>query len=329
MIFRTLTRALLTMAITAAIPAVSLSQSFPSKPIRLFIGYAAGGGTDSLARIYAPKLSEILGVPVVIENKPGSGELLAALPVMNSAPDGHTLFFGSASALSQGPAVRTDLPYDLKKNFTPVALIGEAQGVLLVRNDLPVSSVSELIAYAKSNPGKVNFGSSGIGSANHIQVEYYMLQVGVQMTHIPYKSDLEVTRDAMAGNVDFALTIAQAAIPLVKEGKLKAIAVTGPQRLRSLPQTPTLAEAGVPQLSSKDSYTFYGLMGPAGMPAAAVQRVNEAVNKVASMPEVVERLREPFNITPYVGSTDAYSQFLNREFAKWSTLRGKVKVGTN
>ncbi len=323
------TRALFWLCAAAAVlPGVSMAQQFPNRPIKLLLGYSPGGGMDNLARLLAPKLQELLGVPVVIENKPGASELLAAQPVLNAAPDGYTLWLGSGGALVQGPGVRTDLPYQPLKNFTPIALIAEGEAVLLMRNDAPVNTVGELVTYAKAHPGKLNYGSAGVGSGSHLTVEYMMALAGGSMSHIPYKGDVESTRDAMAGNVDFVMAMAQTAVPLISEKKLKPIAVTGSQRLKILPDLPTVAESGVPELKTVGSYTFYGLMGPAGMPADIVQRLNEAFNKATAMPDIAPRLRD-VGLRPGTGSAASFTQYIDRELAKWKAMRGKVKVGTS
>ena len=303
-------------------------QPFPNRPIKILIGYGAGGGTDSLARLYAVKLGEVLNQPIVIENKPGASELLAVQPVMNAAPDGYTLWIGTGGALAQNPGVRKDLPYDPMKSFTPVALLAEAEAVLIVRPEVPVNSLPELIAYGKANPGKLNYGSGGIGSGNHLQMEYLISATGASFTHIPYKSESEITRDAMAGNVDMAMITSQFAVPLTKDGKVKAIAVTGEQRLKALPEVPSVTESGGPALKSMGSYTFFGVMGPARMPEAVVQRLNEAFNKVSAMPEVDQRMREVMFLRPKDVSADAYRQYLERELAKWRELSKTVKIGT-
>lgn len=322
-------RGALCLLFAAAVPVASWAQAFPSKPIRILLGYGAGGGMDNLARLYGPKLSELLNTPVVIENRPGASELLAAQPVMHAPADGYMLWLGSAGALAQGPAVRTDLPYETLKNFTPVNLIGEAQAVLVVRPNLPIGNMRELISHARANPGKVNYGTAGVGAGNHLHTEHMQVLTGTTMTHIPYKSDLEVARDIMAGNVDFSMVIAATAIPLVQEGKLKAIAVTGTQRLKSLADVPTIAESGVPELAGVGSYTFYGLVGPAGLPSAVVQRINEAFNKVAAMPEINQRMRDGFNIQPQTVTPAAFQQYLEKETKQWMQLRGKVKIGSS
>lgn len=316
-------------AAIALVPGPSFGQQqFPDKPIHLMLGYAAGGGMDYVARLFAPKLQEMLGVPIVVENRTGASELMAARPVQNAAPDGYTLWIGSGGALTQGPGVRTDLPYQTLKDFTPIALIAEGEAILMVRNDAPVKTMGDLVNYAKANPGKLNYGSAGIGSGSHLTVEYVLQLAGGSMTHIPYKGDVESTKDAMAGNVDFVMAMVQTATPLIKDGRLRPLAVTGPERVPAFPDLPTVAGAGVKELAGVGSYTFYGLMGPAGMPPALVQRLNEAFNKVAAMPDVSQKLRE-ISLRPPGTSSAAFAEYLQKELAKWQQLRGKVNVGTN
>ena len=314
----------------AAVFATSVSQAdqFPSRPIKILIGYGAGGTTDTLARYYVAKLQEVLNTPLIVDNKPGASEMLAAQPVMNAQPDGYTLWMGTGGALAQNPGIRKDLPYDILKNFTPIALVAEAEAVVVVRPNVPVNSFPELIAYGKANPGKLNYGSGGIGSGNHLQMEYLISVTGASYTHIPYKSEAEITRDIMGGNVDISMVTAQIALPLLNDGKVRALAVTGTQRIKAMPNVPSVAEAGVPELKSMGSYTFFGLMGPAGMPPAVVQRLNEAFNKVSAMPDVDQRMRETMMVRPKTVSPEEYRQVLERELGKWRELSKTVKIGT-
>ncbi|RZL88933.1 MAG: tripartite tricarboxylate transporter substrate binding protein [Variovorax sp.] len=293
----------------------------------MLVGFGPGGGTDNIARLYAVKLQEILNTPVIVENKPGASEVLAAQPVMAAAPDGYTLWLGTGSALAQGPGVRKDLPYDPLKNFTPVALVADGEAVLSVRPGVPAHSLGELIAYAKANPGKLNYGSAGVGAGNHLLAEYISLMTGISMVHVPYKSDVEVTRDAVAGNVDFALTTVAITRPFVTEGKLRALAVTGNQRLKTLPDVPSVAESGVPELRSMGSYTFFGLMGPTGLPPAVVQRLSDAINQIAAMPDVGQRMREGFMFEPTSSTPAGSRQYIERELTKWRELGKNLKVG--
>jgi tripartite-type tricarboxylate transporter receptor subunit TctC len=317
------------LALAASLTAAgAVAQQFPTRPIKILVGYGPGGGTDLLARLYAAKLQEVLPQPVIIENKPGASELLAAQPVMNAAPDGYTLWLGTGGALAQNPGIRRDLPYDLLKNFTPVAVLAEAEAVFVVRPNVPVNTLQELVAYGKANPGKLNYGSGGIGSGNHLQMEYLISVTGTSFTHIPYKSESEITRDIMSGNVDLSMITAQFAVPLVNEGKVKAITVTGTQRLKALPDVSSVSESGVAELKSMGSYTFFGLMGPAGMPPSVVQQLNEAVNKVSAMPDIDKRMREMMMMRPKISTPAEFKGTLERELGKWRELSKTVKIGT-
>jgi tripartite-type tricarboxylate transporter receptor subunit TctC len=319
--------AVCSFALACTVFAPADAQQFPSRPIKILIGFGAGGTTDTLARFYSVKLGELLNTPIVIENKPGASELLAAQPVMNAPADGYTLWMGTGGALVQNPAVRKDLPYDIVKNFTPVAMVAEAEAVILVKPDLPVNTLAELVAYGKANPNKLNYGSGGIGSGNHLWMEYLISATGARFTHIPYKSDVEITRDMMAGNVDMTMVTPLIALPLVKEGKVKAIAVTGSQRLKSLPAVQSFEEAGVAEIKSRDPYTFFAVMGPAGMPAAVVEKLNDAINKVSAQPEAGQRLRETMQLRPKTITAAEYGQVLKQELEKWRELSKNIKMG--
>lgn len=323
-----LARALALFCAAAVVAATACAQQFPSRPIRILIGFGPGGGTDNIARLYALKLQEILNTPVVVENRPGASELLAAQPVMSAAPDGHTLWLGTGSALAQGPGVRKDLPYDPIRNFSQVALVAEGEAVLTVRTAVPVRTLPELLAYAKANPGKLNYGSGGVGAGNHLLGEYVQMMTGISAVHVPYKSDVEVVRDAAAGNVDFAFTTLSLTLPFIQEGKVRPIAVTGSQRLRILPDVPSVGEAGVAELKGMGSYTFFGLMGPAGMPPAVVQRLNEAINQIAVMPDVSQRMRETYLWQPMTSTPASFRQHMEKELAKWRELGRNLKVGS-
>jgi tripartite-type tricarboxylate transporter receptor subunit TctC len=303
-----------------------MAQQLSSKPVRLMVGYSPGGGMDNIARLYAAKLPDLLHTPVIVENRPGASEILAATPVMNAAPDGHTLWIASGGALAQGPGVRTDLPYDPLKSFTPIALIAQGEAIFLMRKDSPINSMSDLITYAKAHPGKLTYGSAGVGSGSHLTAEYILALTGASILHVPYKGEAESTRDTIGGNVDVTMAMVATAVPIIADGKLKPIAVTGTQRLKSLPDLPTVAESGVPELREVGSYTYYALMGPPGMPPELVKQLNEAFNKIAQMPDVAQRLQE-VSLRPGSGSPEAFKKLLEDDLAKWKKLRGKVKVG--
>lgn len=302
------------------------AQQFSNKPITILVGYGAGGTTDGIARLYAAKLQDLLKTPVIVENKPGAAELLAVRALIAASPDGHTLYVGTGSALAQGPAIRKDLNYDPIVNFSPVAMLAVGEAILTVKPDVPVNSLGELIKYAKANPGKLSYGTGGVGSGNHLLTEYMLLATKSSITHVPYKSDMESTRDLIGGNVDFLMTGPLTLVPFIRDGKVKPIAVTGPQRLKALPDVPTVAESGVPELKDMGSYTFFGMVGPAGMPPAIVQQLNEAVNKIAVMPDVAQTMREKFQIEPATLPAAGLRDRIAKETARWREAGRSIKV---
>lgn len=301
------------------------AQGYPSRPIRILVGFGAGGGTDTVARLYAQKLSMVLNSPVVVENKPGAMQLLAAQPLLAAAPDGHTLWLATSSALIQTPGVRDDLPYDPLKSLTYIAQLAEVDGVFVVRQGLPIGSMRELISYAKANPGKLNYGSAGVGSGNHLLTEYIRLLTGTAMVHIPYKNDADVARELMAGTIDFAVVGSGSVMQFVEDGKLKPIGVAGVRRTKALPNVPTAAESGVDELKSLGAYVTYGLVGPAGMPASVVQTLNEALNRVARMPDVAQQF-ERLHFQPRTGTAADFRSETERELAIWRKVGKNLKL---
>jgi len=303
------------------------AQQYPSRPIRILVGYSAGGPADTIARIYAEKLQGVLGAPVIVENKPGAFEQLAAQTVLSSPPDGYTLWLGTAGALTMGPGVRSDVPYNVIKNFTHVARLAEVEAVLAVKNGLPINSLTELVSYAKANPSKLFYASAGVGAGNHLMTEYIMSVTGIKLTHVPYRSDADVVRELAAGTVDFGIPVSAQAVPFINEKKFKAIAVTGEQRLKALPNVQTTGEA-VEALKSVGVYSIYGLLGPAGMQPAVTQKLNDAANKVAQMPEVVQRL-DTANVKATTSTPAELRQYLETETAKWHELGKTLKISFN
>ncbi|EYS97667.1 MFS transporter [Cupriavidus sp. SK-4] len=317
-------RALLALGAGALFTRSVLAQPGSTRPIRLLVGFSAGSGADNVARLYASHLTELLGVPVIVDNKPGASQLLAIRPMLAAPPDGLTLTLAGGSALGQGPGIRKDLPYDPLKDFSLIGMIATAPGVFFVHPSMPVSSMRELITYAKANPGKLNYGSAGIGSANHLQLEYVKKVTGIDLTHIPFKSDQDVAREVAAGNVHVGLTLAQFAIPFATSGRLKAITVTGSQRLPELANVPSLTETGVAELKGID-FTFYGLIGPAGMDPSLIKKLNEAINKIGAKPAVASQMKKLY-CKPIQGSPDDFRHYLETELSKWRELGKTVKI---
>ena len=306
--------------------ASAVAQEYPTRPIKLVVGYGAGGTADATARIYAEKLQTILKVPVIVDNKAGAYEQIAAQAVLSAPPDGYTLWWGTTGALTMGPGIRTNTPYDVIKNFTQIGKIAEVEAVLAVKKDSPINSLPDLIKFAKANPGKLFYASAGVGSGNHLLTEYIMNQTGIKMDHVPYKSDADVARELAAGTADFGIPVAGVAVPFVKEGKFKAIAVTGTQRLKQLPNVPTMGEE-VPSLNI-GVYAIYGLLAPAGTPASVVRTLSDAFNKVAEMPDVVSRL-EATNVRPATSNPNDFRQYLEAEGKRWRELGKSLNITLN
>ncbi|HXX01094.1 MAG TPA: tripartite tricarboxylate transporter substrate binding protein [Candidatus Acidoferrales bacterium] len=306
--------------------ASAVAQEYPTRPIKLVVGYGAGGTADATARIYAEKLQTILKVPVIVDNKPGAYEQIAAQAVLSAPPDGYTLWWGTTGALTMGPGIRTNTPYDVIKNFTQIGKIAEVEAVLAVKKDSPINSLPDLIKFAKANPGKLFYASAGVGSGNHLLTEYIMNQTGIKMEHVPYKSDADVARELAAGTADFGIPVAGVAVPFVKEGKFKAIAVTGMQRLKQLPNVPTMGEE-VPALNI-GVYAIYGLLAPLGTPAPVVRTLSDAFNKVAEMPDVVSRL-EATNVRPATSNPNDFRQYLEAEGKRWRELGKSLNITLN
>jgi len=301
-------------------------QAYPSRPIKVLLGFGAGGTTDAIARLYGQKLSEILNVPVIIDNKPGANQITAIRALMQSPPDGYTLYAGTASSLVQNPALRKDLPYDPLKDFSLLGMAVTNPGVIFVNTDLPVTSVKELIAYSAANPGKLNYGSAGVGTAGHLAVEAFMSATGLKLTHIPYKADGEVIREVMAGTVHVAIMTTLNTVQVIKAGKVRAIAVTTPRRLPYLPDVPGLSETGVKNLAALDPYTFITFVGPAGMQPAVVTRLNEAINKVSAMPDVIARVRDVLFAEPATSTPENFREFVEKQLAMWREVGKTVKL---
>ena len=308
----------------AALGSVSVhAQQYPSKTVRIIVGFAAGGSTDAIARFCAQRLSEVLKAPVIVDNKPGAGQMVAINAVKSAPPDGYTLYLGSGSALSQAPGVRKDLGYDPLKDFSLIALVATVPGVIVVSPDLPVRSVRDLVTYAQAHPAQLNYASSGIGSASHLQTEYLNSVTGMKITHIPFKADSDIMRELSVGRVHMGISPLQGAMPFISSGKVRAVAVTGARRMKGLPEVPSISEAGFKGLEGIDPYTYYGLVGPAGVPEHVVAKVNEAVNTVSKMPKVVEQLQAQQFARPVVDSPDSFRRYIQDDIGKWSAF-GKV-----
>jgi tripartite-type tricarboxylate transporter receptor subunit TctC len=313
-------------AVIAAFAHAQQTEQYPSRPVRIIIGFAPGGSTDAVARFYAQRMSEVLKVPVLIDNKPGGGQVIAIKSVTTSRPDGYTLYLGSGSAFSQGPGVRKDLPYDPLKDLSLIGLVATAPGVIVVTPSLPVNSVPDLIKYSNENPSKLNYGSSGVGSASHLQSEYLMSVTGIKMTHIPYKADADIMRELSQSSVHMGLAPIQGAMGFLSNGRVRALAVTGTRRLKSLPNVPSLSEVGIKGLDGIDPYTFYGLAGPTGLPTDVIVKLNGSINKVSQNPEFIAHVRERLFAEPAVSTPDSFRKYIEDDLQKWQEFGKVVKL---
>ena len=289
--------ACLALLVSQCVLAQPASSSYPSKPVRLIVGLAPGGATDIMARTLAPGLSEELGQPVVVDNRPGAAGSIGAGIAAKAPPDGYTLFLASSSFTSN--AVLQHAPYDPLADFEPITNVASAPFLLVVRSSLPVNSVAELIAYAKANPGKLNFASSGIGSTAHLSGELLKHAAGIEMTHIVYRGAGPALADVLAGQVDLMFASMVSSLHHAKSGKLKALAVSSARRSRVVPEFPTVDEAGVPGFEMTG---YFGLLAPAHTPVTVVSAVHSAVQRAIRRPDFVERVAadgaEPDGGTP-------------------------------
>ena len=284
--------------------------------VRFVVGFTPGGPSDILARALGAKLADTLGQPVVVENRPGAGGNLAAEVVAKSTPDGNTWLLGNNSILATNAALYSRLGYDPVKDFAPVALVGIQPNMLVVHPSVPAHSVAELIAYAKQHPGKLNYASTGAGVASHLSAELFKAMAGVDMVHVPYKGAQPALTDVIAGQCQVMFATSASAIPYVKAGRLRALAVTTAKRSPSLPDLPTISEAGVPGF---ESITWHGVVVPSQTPAPVVDRLNRAINTALGQHDLRERL-EGLGVEVAGGSPQDFAAYIAREIPKWTKV---------
>ena len=298
--------------VLALFSALAQAQPYPSRPVHLVVPFPASGATDILARVIAERLSESLGQPVPVDNRPGAGGSLGSAQVAKAAPDGYTLLMATTSTHSIGPALQK-LPYDPEKDFAPVCLIANAAGVLVVSPALGISSVQELIALAKRKPGELNFASSGTGTIVHLSGELLVRMAGLKMQHVPYKGTALAAADIKSGQIAMMVDNIVSAIPFMKSGLEKGLAVTSLQRSEVLPELPTLAESGVP---GYESVAYFAVFAPAGTPEAIVKRLNAELVKIVHAPQVKAKLLE-LGADPVGSTPEELGAKQRSEYAKW------------
>src|SRR6266850_2180621 len=267
--------------------AVASAQEYPSKPVRMVVGFPPGGGTDIVARIIAPRFSELLGQPVVIDNRPGATGTVAAGQVAKATPDGYTIMMGHVSVNAIAPSLFANLPYDVNRDFAPIALAAAVPHLVVVHPSVPATTLKELVAYLKAQPAKLTFPSAGNGSMPHLAGEVFQSLAGVKMVHVPYKGTGQSMQDLLGGQHLVAFDTMPASAPHVRSGKLRALAVSTPARVPSFPEVPTAEEAGV---AGYVVTTWYGLFAPAGTPAPIVSRLHAEMVKAMQTPDVRARL---------------------------------------
>jgi tripartite-type tricarboxylate transporter receptor subunit TctC len=298
-------------------------QAYPSKPIRLIVGFAPGGGTDIVARAIAPKMGEILGQSVIIENRSGAAGTIGADLVAKSSPDGYTLLMGHSNSNAISPFVLTNVPYNPATDFTPITYLGYVPNVLVVKSSLPVNSVAQLISLAKANPGQMTYGSSGIGSTQHLAGALFSKIAGIQMNHVPYKGSGQAIVDLLGGQITMNFDTLPPNLQQIRQGNLKALAISTPKRLSLLPNVPTFTEVGIVGF---DVTNWYSVMGPKAMDPAVVNKIDLAVKAAINDPEIKKTL-DAQGLQPDGPATPAaFSLFLAGELAKYQRLVKSLNI---
>ena len=307
-----------TLAAALSLPLAALAQAWPAaKPVRMVIPFPAGGATDIIGRTIAQKLSTALGQQVLVDNKPGAGGTIGADLVAKAAPDGYTILMATSSTHSIGPALNPKMPYDAVKDFAAVGHIANAPSVLVVGRDFPAATAKDMISLIKQNPGKYNFGSSGIGTYPHLAAEMLKWRAGgLFVVHIPYRGTGLVITDLVAGQIAFLMDSVVSAQPHVKDGRVRPLAVSGTKRSTALPNVPTFAEAGVPGM---DFNNWFGVFAPSGTPPDIVQRLNRELNAVLRAPDVIERL-ERVGADPAGGTPEQFAKVYRDEGENWKAV---------
>ena len=297
------------------LPRIAIAQAYPAKPIRYIVPVAAGGGNDMIARVVTERWGKLLGQAFVVDNQSGGGGVVASMTTARAVPDGYTLMQGYVATHGTTPATRK-VGYDALKDFTPIGMIGATPNVLAVNANVPARTVKEFVDYVKRNPGKVNYGSAGAGSLTHLTMELFKQETGAFMLHIPYRGIAPAINDLLGGQTQAMFPGLAAALPHLRSGRMRALAVTGKERSPQLKDVPTMEEVG---FKGFDAMQWYGSVGPAGLPADVVRRLNETQVAVLKAPDLAEKLAseavEPWPMTP-----EQFGQYIGSEIQRWSAL---------
>ncbi|MHA7599902.1 Bug family tripartite tricarboxylate transporter substrate binding protein [Alicycliphilus sp. T452] len=317
--------ALAALAITPSLLAALPAAAQDAQPVRLIVGYAAGGPVDQGARLFAPVLAKELGQPVMVENKTGANATIAGNEVVRSKPDGLTLWYAASPTITISPNVMSKMPFDPARDLTPVAPVLSYYNALVVNNNEPYKTVQDLVAYAKANPGKLAYGSAGVGGSNHLGALLFAKRSGIEMNHIPYKGNAPAMTDVIGGQLNMMLDIISTASNYIHSGKVRAIAVTSPQRNASLPDVPTFAESGIEGLKGFDVGGWYGVYGPKGMSPELVAKLNKAINAALAQPDLKKRYKE-LGYDEWTGSPQKLAERAAKERAMWATVTQGIVV---
>ena len=305
-------------------PTLSLAQSYPARPIRMIVPFPAGGATDILARALSQKLGEKIGQTVVVENRPGAGGTIGADAASKSAADGYTLLLATSSTHSIGPAINPKIPYNAEADFTPIAYVASSPNIVVVPNTLPVKTMRELMDYARKNPGKLNYASSGNGTIVHLTTEYFKAQSGTFILHIPYRGTALAIPDLVSGKVDVMFDSFVTGMPHVKDGKLRALAITSAKRSALAPDMPTVSEV----LPGFESVTWFGIYGPKNMPPEITAKVNQAINAALADSDVKERFAR-LGAEPAGGTAQAFEAMVKADNTKWKKIIADRKISVD
>ena len=306
----------LVAALCAAPWSPAWAQRYPEKPVRIVVPYVAGGNLDVTARLFANGLSEELGQPFVIENRPGANGNTGTEHVVRSAPDGYTLAMVSAGTMTINPSLYKTMSFDPERDLAPVSIVSSGPMVLQVNNALPIGNMAELVAYAKANPGKLNFGSGGNGTLAHLSTEMLRARTGIDIVHVPYKGTALATSDVMAGHIQVMFDTLSTAAPLIRDGKLRAIAVTSARRSAAFPNLPTIGEAGIRDYVAE---TWAGLVAPAGTPREVTARLQAAVARIAAREQIQSRLAA-VGSEAVGGTSEQFAGTVRTERARWAEI---------
>jgi tripartite-type tricarboxylate transporter receptor subunit TctC len=305
----------LLLAASALLAPSAHAQGYPTKPIRLVIPFPAGGATDIFGRAVSQKLGERLGQTVVVDNKPGAGGSIGSDIVAKAAPDGYTLLLATSSTHSIGPSFAAKLPYDAVADFTPIVHVGNAPNVMVVPTSSPAKSVKEWVDYARKNPGKLNYASSGNGTIVHLSAEYFKAQTGTFLVHIPYRGTALAMPDLVSGKIDVLFDSVASALPHIKDGRVRALGISSAKRSSLFPELPAIAET-VPGYVTQ---TWFGMYGPKGLPADVVNRINTAVNQALQEADVKDRLAR-LGIEPVGGTAQQFAAMTDEDRRKWKKI---------